>query len=86
MLAILAVVVLGLAIAAYAFWAKDLTGDDQLKFLSVIAATYASLVALGLRGAFLVMQGQGIQLSNPQKAVALALAFGGFAVLFVLNI
>ena len=85
MLAILAVVVLGLAIVAYSIWAQALAGYDQLKFLPVVAVTSASLVALGLRGAFLVLQGQGIQLSTPQKVVALAMAFGVCAALFALN-
>ncbi|MES2435692.1 MAG: hypothetical protein V4586_17925 [Pseudomonadota bacterium] len=85
MFATLAVVVLGLAIVAYSFWAQGLAGYDQLKILPLVAVTCASLVALGLRGAFLVMQGQGIQLSTPQKMAALAMAFGVFAALLVLN-
>ncbi len=85
MLAVLAAVVFGLALAAYLVWARGLAGYDQLKILPVVAATSASLMALGLRGAFLAMQGQGIHISTSQKVAALAVAFVMFAVLFVLN-
>jgi len=86
MLAILAVVLLGLALTAYLVWARSLAGYDQLSALPLIAATYAGLLMLGMRAAFLVLQRQGTQLSRPQKIAGMAVAFGVFAVLFVLNL
>lgn len=86
MLAVLAAVVLGLAVAAYLVWARDLTGYGQLKALPVIAATYAGLLALGLRTAFLVLQRRGTALSTAQKAAGLMVAFGMFAALFGMNL
>ena len=85
MLVILGMVVLGLAVAAYFLWARGFVGYDQLEFLPVVAATSAAFVTLGLRGTFLVMQGQGIQYSTPQKVAALVIAFVMFTVFFALN-
>ena len=86
MLAILAVVLLGLTLTAYLVWARSLTGYDQLSALPVIAATYVGLLMLGMRAAFLVLQRQGTQLSRPQKIASTAVVFGVFAVLFVRNL
>lgn len=86
MLAVLTVVVLGAALVGYLVIGRGLEGYDQLYALPVVAATYGSLLAIGLRAAYLVVQGQGEELSTPVKLAGLALAFGVFVVLFVANI
>lgn len=86
LLAVLAAVLLGLAFAAYVLWMRDLTGYDQLKGLPVIAATYAGLLALGLRAASLMLQRRGTALSTAQKIAGLVVAFGAFAVFFGMNL